>query len=454
MGKEKKSKGGFSGGLGFVLAAAGSAVGLGNLWRFPYLAAQYGGGIFILCYIIIALTFGFALLITEIAIGRKTGKSPLTAYGAVHKKFKFVGILAAAVPMLILPYYCVIGGWVTRYMVTFATGGASSAAADGAFGAFISQTWSPLIFFGIYLGITALVILLGVSKGIEKMSKFMMPILLLLCIGIAIYVLFIPGAIDGFLYYIIPDFSKFSILTVCSAAGQCFFSMSIAMGIMIAYGSYTKKEVNLNKSVTQIEIFDTVVALLAGMMIVPSVYAFGGEEATRQSGPGLMFQTMPQVFDTIPGGWIVGIAFFIMVFFAALTSSISIMEAVVSSIMDKFKVKRWLAVLIVCAIAVGFGVPISLGFGVWGDFLILDMDLLTFFDWLTNSVTMPIVAFLTCILIGWVVKPNYVITEVTRNGERLGRRTLYVILIKFIAPLLLLMILASYTLAQFGIITM
>ncbi len=454
MGEEKKGKGGFSGGLGFVLAAAGSAVGLGNLWRFPYLAAQHGGGIFILCYIVIALTFGFALLITEIAIGRKTGKSPLMAYGAVHKKFKFVGLLAAAIPMIILPYYCVIGGWVTRYMVTFVTGGAADAAKDGAFGAFIGETWAPLIFFGIFLAITAGAILLGVSKGIEKLSKVMMPILLALCIGLAIYVLFIPGAIDGFLYYVVPDFSKFSVMTVCAAAGQCFFSMSIAMGIMVAYGSYTKKEVNLNKSVSQIEIFDTVVAFLAGMMIVPSVFAFGGEEATKQSGPGLMFQTMPQVFETIPGGWIVGIAFFIMVFFAALTSSISIMEAVASSVMDKFKVKRWVSVLIVSGIAIAIGVPVSLGFGVWGNFLILGMDILTFCDWLSNSIMMPVVAFLTCILIGWVVKPNYVITEVTRNGERLGRRTLYVVLIKFIAPVLLLMILASYTLAQFGVISM
>lgn len=449
-----KHRGSFTGGIGFVLAAAGSAVGLGNLWRFPYLAAQYGGGIFILCYIVVALTFGFALMATEIAIGRKTGKSPLMAYGQINKKFGFVGFLAALVPMIILPYYGIIGGWVIKYMVTFVIGGGSTAASDSYFGGFIGETWSPLIFFGIFLGLTMAIILLGVDKGIEKISKFLMPILLLLCIGISIYIMTIPGAMDGLKYYLLPDFTKFSFTTVCAATGQAFFSMSLAMGIMVAYGSYAKPETNLCKSVNQIEIFDTVIAILAGLMVVPAVYVFSGEEGTHSSGPGLMFQTLPKVFDQMPGGWIIGALFFIMVFFAALTSSISIMEAVVSSIMDKFKVKRWIAVLIVTGIAIAAGIPISLGFGVWSNFTILGMDLLTFFDYLSNSLLMPIVALLTCILIGWVVGPDYITTELTRNGERLLRKPMYNVIIKYIAPVLLAVILVFYSLAQFGIVTM
>ncbi|MDD5952768.1 MAG: sodium-dependent transporter [Oscillospiraceae bacterium] len=454
MGNEKKSRGSFTGGIGFVLAAAGSAVGLGNLWRFPYLAAQYGGGIFILVYIIIALTFGFALLSTEIAIGRKTGKSPLLAYGAVDKRFGFLGILASLVPVIILPYYCIIGGWVIKYMVSFVSGGAGAAAGEAYFGGFIGDTWPPLLFFAIFLGLTAAVILLGVNKGIEKLSKFLMPVLLLMCVGISIYVLTIPGAMDGLKYYLLPDFSKFSLTTVCAATGQVFFSMSIAMGIMVAYGSYTKPDTNLSKSVNQIEIFDTVVAILAGLMVVPAVYVFSGEAGTKSSGAGLMFQTLPKVFEQMPGGAIIGAVFFIMVFFAALTSSISVMEAIVSSIIDKFHVKRWVAVLICLAITVAMGIPISLGFGVWSNFTILGMDLLTFFDYLSNSVLMPIVALITCILIGWVVGPEYVTTEMTRNGERLSRKTLYNVIIKFIAPIMLVLILVTYSLAQFGIIVM
>lgn len=357
-------------------------------------------------------------------------------------------------PVIILPYYCLIGGWVIKYMVSFVTGQAGSAAGNEFFGAFIGGTWSPLLYFGIFMGLTALVILLGVDKGIEKISKFLMPILLLICIGISIYVLTLPGAMDGLKYYLLPDIQKFSFITVCAATGQVFFSMSIAMGIMVAYGSYTKPETNLTKSVNQIEIFDTVVALLAGLMVVPAVYVFSGEAGTQESGPGLMFQTLPKVFDQMPGGTIIGALFFIMVFFAALTSSISVMEAIVSSVMDKFKLVRWKAALITLAITVALAVPISLGNGIWSSFTILGMDLLTFFDYLSNYLVMPIVALCTCILIGWVVKPDYVTTELTRNGERLARKTMYNLIIKFIAPVLLVVILVAYSLAQFGVIKM
>lgn len=449
----EKKRSSFSGGVGFVLAAAGSAVGLGNLWRFPYLAAQYGGGIFILVYIIGALTFGFALLTTEIGIGRKTSLSSISAYSKLDKRFGFLGWLAWLVPVIILPYYCVIGGWVVKYTGEFLIGGGREAAVDGFFGNFIGSTVSPLIWFAIFLGLTGIIVLLGVEKGIEKISRILMPLLLVMSIGIGIYVLTIPGAMDGLKYYLLPDFSKFSIKTVCAAIGQLFFSMSIAMGIMVTYGSYTRKEVSLVKSVNQIEIFDTVVALLAGLMIIPAVYVFSGEEGTMSSGPGLMFITLPKVFDKMAGGQIVGLVFFILVFFAALTSSISIMEAIVSMLIDKLRVSRRRGVVMILILAVILGIPTSLGNGPWAAIQILGMDFLTFFDYVSNNVLMPIVALLTCILIGWVVGTKTITDEVSRNGEHFGRKGLYEVMVKYIAPICLVTILVFYTLAQFGVIS-
>ena len=376
----EKNRGSFTGRLGFVLAAAGSAVGLGNLWRFPPLAAQYGGGIFILVYIVLALTFGFALMTTEIAIGRKTGSSPVMAYQKLCKKFKFLGYLAALVPVVILPYYCVIGGWVLKYMAVYIQGFTQEAASDGFFGAFTGDTVSPLIFFVIYLAATWLIVMGGVEKGIEKLSRFLMPLLVLLSIGIAIYILTLPGALEGAKYYLLPDFSKFSFKTICAAMGQMFFSMSLAMGIMVTYGSYTKPDVSLTKSVNQIEIFDTVVALLAGLMVVPSVYVFSGEEAMSSSGPGLMFVTLPKVFGDMAGGRVIGFMFFLLVLFAALTSSVSVMEAIVSVLMEKFGIGRKAACTGTLIFALLAGIPVSLGNGIWSGIKILGMDLLTFFD--------------------------------------------------------------------------
>ncbi len=450
----EKKRSNFSGGLGFVLAAASSAVGLGNLWRFPYLAAQYGGGIFILVYLILAVTFGFALLTAEIAIGRKTGLSPILAYEKLNKKFKFLGYIATLVPIIIIPYYCVIGGWVTKYVTVYAQGLVVPAAQDNYFSDFISNPVSPLIFFLIFMGISAFVILLGVEKGIEKISKFLMPLLLLLTIGISIYTITLPNSLEGVAYYLVPDFSKFSILTVAAALGQLFFSMSIAMGIMITYGSYTKKEVNLTKSVNQIEIFDTAVALLAGLMVVPAVYVFSGESGLSTGGPGLMFMTLPKVFEKMPAGNIIALLFFILVFFAAITSSISVMEAIVSSLMDKFKLSRKISCLVVIGICLLMGIPSSLGNGLWANIKLLGMDFLTFFDYVSNSVLMPIVALCTCILVGWVIKPKTLTEEITRNGEKFGREKLFNVMIKYVAPVCLLIILVSYTLAQFGIIKM
>lgn len=448
---EKRSS--FSGNIGFILAAAGSAVGLGNLWRFPYLAAQYGGGIFLLVYLLLVFTFGFSLLILEIAIGRKTKVSSITAYEKLNKKFGWMGIFSLLVPVLILPYYSVIGGWVIKYMTVYLTGQGTAAADSAYFGGFIGQTASPLFMFFLFITITTVVVAFGVEKGVERVSKFMMPILILITIGIAIFVATIPGAGEGIKYYLLPDFSKFSFKTLCAAMGQLFYSLSIAMGIMIAYGSYVKDDINLNKSVTHIQIFDTLVAVLSGMMIVPAVYIFSGEEGLATGGAGLMFRTLPMVFDSMPMGNFIGGLFFVLVFLAALTSSISLMEAIVSMFMDKFKLTRIKAVVFVYASTLILGVPSALGYGIWSHITVLGMDFLTFFDYISNSVMMPILAIATCVLAGWFINLKDIEDEITKNGEEFKRRNVFRVMIKYVAPVFLFIILVFYTLAQFGIIS-
>lgn len=449
----KHERSSFSGGLGFVLAAAGSAVGLGNLWRFPYLAAQYGGGIFILVYLVLVVTFGFSLLMLEIGVGRKTKLSAIKAYKKLDKRFGFLGYLAAIVPIIILPYYCVIGGWVIRYTLTFISGSATKAASDTYFNNFISGTKAPLVMFAIFLIATALVVAFGVQKGVERVSKFLMPILLVITVGISVFIFTLPNSCEGIKYYLLPDFTKFSLKTICAAMGQLFYSMSIAMGIMISYGSYVKDDINLNKSVNQIEIFDTLIAILAGFMIVPAVYIFSGEEGLKSSGAGLMFQILPKVFDSMPFGAVIGTCFFVLVFVAALTSSISVMEAIVSMMMDKFKLKRIHAAIIVVVFSFFLGIPSALGYGVLGNIKVLGMDFLTFFDYFSNSIIMPVVALGSCILIGWVVGTKVVEDEVTKNGESFVRRQIFRVMIKYIAPVCMVIILVFYSLAQFGIIS-
>ena len=449
----KHERSSFSGGLGFVLAAAGSAVGLGNLWRFPYLAAQYGGGIFILVYLVLVVPFGFSLLMLEIGVGRKTKLSAIKAYKKLDKRFGFLGYLAAIVPIIILPYYCVIGGWVIRYTLTFISGSATKAASDTYFDNFISGTKAPLVMFAIFLIATALVVAFGVQKGVERVSKFLMPILLVITVGISVFIFTLPNSGEGIKYYLLPDFTKFSLKTICAAMGQLFYSMSIAMGIMISYGSYVKDDINLNRSVNQIEIFDTLIAILAGFMIVPAVYIFSGEEGLKSSGAGLMFQILPKVFDSMPLGTVIGTCFFVLVFVAALTSSISVMEAIVSMMMDKFKLKRIHAAIIVVVFSFFLGIPSALGYGVLGNIKVLGMDFLTFFDYVSNSIIMPVVALGSCILIGWVVGTKVVEDEVTKNGESFVRRQIFRVMIKYIAPVCMVIILVFYSLAQFGIIS-
>ncbi len=447
---EKRSS--FTGKIGFVLAAAGSAVGLGNIWRFPYLAAKYGGGIFLLVYVILAVTFGFALMCAEIAIGRKTGQSAIGAFKSLDKRFSFVGWLASVVPMIILPYYCVIGGWVTKYFCVFVSGGAEKSAGEGYFNDFISRPIEPLAWFFIFIGITALVVLFGVEKGIEKVSKFMMPVLVALTLFVAVYSMFLPNAMEGVVYYIKPDFSRFSATTVLAAMGQLFYSMSLAMGIMITYGSYMKKDINLESSVRQIEVFDTGIAFLAGLMVIPAVFSFsGGNEEALGKGPGLMFVTLPKVFESMSGGTVIGALFFLLVFFAALTSSISLMETVVSIVRDKLGWERKKTCLAVLIGALLLGLPSSLGFGILSEVTVIGLSFLDFFDFISNSVIMPIVALLTCIFVGYIIKPKAISEEIELTGKFKGKQ-LFNVVIRYVAPICIVLILISSVLDVLGIV--
>ncbi len=446
----------FSSSIGFVLAAAGSAVGLGNIWRFPYLAAKDGGGLFLMIYIILALTFGFTLLITEVAIGRKTKQSSLTAYGKINKKFKWIGGFSTLVPFLILPYYCIIGGWVLKYMIVFITGHGVDAAADKYFSTFIAGQYQPIIFNVIFLLAVAFVIFRGVNKGIEAISKILMPVLFILVIAIAIFSVTIKNpesdvtGLDGLKVFVIPSLDgltfKDIFVATTDAMGQLFYSISVAMGIMVTYGSYFKKESNLNRCVNQIEIFDTLVAFLAGVMIIPAVYVFMGKEGMTTGGPGLMFIAIPKVFKQMGKiGQFVGAAFFIMVFFAALTSAMSVMEAVVAGFIDHYKISRKKATAIETAIALVAGILICLGYNIFYFEVKLpngvEGQILDIVDYIANNIFMPVVAIGTCILIGWVAKPKTVIEEATINGEKFGRKTLYIVMIKFVTPILLTVLL-------------
>ena len=460
---ENKKRGGFSSNIGFILAAAGSAVGLGNLWRFPYLAAKNGGGLFLVVYIILAVTFGFTLMTTEIAIGRKTGVGPLLAYGKMNKKFGFLGWIATADPLIIFPYYCVIGGWVAKYGFTYVTGGAKNIYSNGSgefFSSFISSNISPIVWLLIFMGITAVIVILGVEKGIEKASKILMPALLIIIIGIAIFSLTLKHtdengvertALEGLKIYIVPDFNGITVpkffAVLLDAMGQLFYSMSLAMGIMITYGSYTKKNDNLVKSVNQIEIFDTAVALLAGLIIIPTVVAFNGKEGLASFGPGLMFVSLPEIFRQMGLiGNIIGALFFVLVFFAALTSSISIMEALVSSIIDKFKINRITATLFTLAFGVIVGIIVCLGYNIWYFEYTLPngatAQILDILDYISNSLMLPIVALFTCVLV-WVCKTTSITDEIEigLDGKKFGRKKLYNVMIKFVTPVLLILIL-------------
>ncbi len=465
--QQEKKRNTFAGSIGFVLAAAGSAVGLGNIWRFPYLAAKDGGGMFLLVYLVLALTFGFTLLASELAIGRKTRRSALHAYGQLNRRFGALGVVACLVPFIILPYYCTIGGWVMKYFLVYLTGKGPQATSNGYFTQFISSPVQPIVFALLFVLVVAFIIYRGVNKGIESSSKLIMPALFVLVIAIAVFSLTISHTdsdgttrtgMQGLKILVVPDFSGLTLrgffTVLLDAMGQLFYSISVAMGIMVTYGSYVRDDANLGRSINQIEIFDTLVAFLAAVMIIPAVYTFMGREGMEASGPSLMFISLPKVFEAMGGvGHVIGALFFLMVFFAALTSAVSVMEAIVACLMDQLHISRAKATLLETAICLVLALLVCLGYNaLYFDLLLPNgnhAQLLDVMDYVSNNFLMPVVAIGTCILVGWVVKPRTVIDEIERSSGRFGRKKLYVVMIKVIAPILLTVLL----LKSVGILT-
>lgn len=451
---ENKKTGGFTSSIGFVLSAAGSAVGVGNIWRFPYLAAQDGGGLFIVIYLVLVLTFGFTLLTTDIAIGRRTRKNAIQAFGSIRPKWDFLGKLTFLVPALIMTYYSVIGGWVTKYMFVYLTGAGHEAAQDGYFTSFITSQAAPIVFMLLFLAVTALVVYFGVDKGIERFSKAVMPGLILMIIGIAIFSLTLSHTdesgvtrtgLQGLAVYLIPDLEGLTLSRflkiLLDAMSQLFFSLSVSMGIMITYGSYVKKETNLSASISQIELFDTGVALLAGMMIIPAVYVFSGTEGMA-SGPSLMFVSLPKIFAAMGGvGNLIGLVFFLMVVFAALTSCVSIMETLVASCMELFHVSRKKMSCIIGAVSAVAAVIVCLGYNVFYFELTLPngqtAQILDLMDYISNSFLMPLISFLTCIFVGWVIQPKWIEEEMESSGHSFRRKKLYSFMIRYAAPVIM-----------------
>ena len=444
----------FSGKLGYVLAVAGSAVGLGNIWRFPYLAAKYGGGIFLLVYLILMLTFGYVLIVSETTLGRLTRKSPVGAFGKFGKSlpFKIGGWVNAIIPMLIIPYYSVIGGWVFKYLFEYLRGSTDALAEDSYFTGFITAGASVEVWFLIFTLVVLLIIVAGVEHGIEKVSKMMMPVLVILAVVVSIYSVTRPGALEGVKYFLIPNFKNFSWMTIVAAMGQMFYSLSIAMGILYTYGSYMKKDVDIEQSTSQIEVFDTAIAFLAGLMIIPAVFSFfDGDPEKLKAGPSLMFITLPKVFASMGMGRIIGIVFFLLVLLAALTSAISLAESCVSTIEDQLGWKRNIASVVIGIIIVILGSFSALGFGMLDFVQILGMSILDFFDFLTNSLMMPIAALSTCILIVYVVGVDKIVEEV-ETSSKFKRKGIYKFFIKYLAPICILIILVSSIASVFGLI--
>ena len=452
-----KKRSTFSGKLGYVLSAAGASVGLGNIWRFPYLAAKYGGGIFLLIYILLTATFGYVLIMSETSIGRMTRKSPVGAFKSFGKSkwISFGGWINAIIPVLIVPYYSVIGGWVIKYLLEYVKGNSSSLAQDGYFSEFISNGFSTEICFIIFCLITLIIIYAGVRNGIERVSKFMMPILIVLSLIISIYSVTRPGAMEGVKYFLVPNVANFSWMTVVTAMGQMFYSLSIAMGILVTFGSYMKKDVSIEESTENVEVFDTAIAIMAGLMIIPAVFSFsGGDPDTLQAGPALMFITIPKVFESMGFGHVVGILFFLLVLFAAVTSSIALTESAVSTFEDELGWSRERATALIGLIMVALGSLSALGYGPLAGVTVFGMQFLDFFDFLTNSVMMPIAAIAICLLVSRVIGVQKIEEEVTLSGKPFRRKKIFNFMIQYLCPVFAAIILISSVANALGWIAM
>ena len=442
MSKQKSSKG-FTSKFGFLMATVGSAVGLGNLWSFPYRVGQGGGAAFVFIYILMVCLVGVIAMIGEFVIGKRSGVNVIDTYGGISKWAKWLGYLGVVVPFLILCYYQVIGGWSIKYMVDYIGGigvASGSSHVGDMFGTFTTSVGMPVLYLFIFAFVVAIIVLFGVNKGIEKASKILMPALFVCLIIVVIKSLTLPNASEGLLFLFKPDFTKVNGSTILSALGHVFFSMSLGMGINVAYGSYMKDNMNIGKSSVLVGVMDTVIAMLAGMAIFPAVFSFGLEPT---AGPGLLFVVLAEVFASMGpvAGRIFGTIFFMLVILAATTSSIALLEVPVQFIVEKFHINRKLASMCVAGIVFGIGAFIAMSFGV-KNLQVEGVDLLTLFDSITNKIILPITAASTCLLIGYKVKPNNLLDDL--GADTKNKITIYKIwgfLIRYVTPVGILCVL-------------
>ena len=438
-----KKKVGFASSLGFILAAAGSAVGLGNIWAFPYKTSQNGGAAFVLMYVVCVIFIGFVTMLTEIFIGRRAAANPVSAYKKINPNFGWCGLVAIIIPTFITCYYSVLGGWTTKFAANSFNGNA------GILATFSVNTGEVVFYTVVFVALAAIIIACGVEAGIERMSKVLMPILFLIVVSVAVYSLTLgEGVKEGLAFYLKPDFSVINFKSVLAAMAQAFYSLSIGMGILLTYGSYTGREINIVKSTAMICIFDTIVALLAGLAVFPAVAHFDPSLLGSSKGIALIFIILPQVFDSMGfAGKLVSFAFFVMVAIAALTSVMSLIEVATQFVIQKFKANRKLSAVIVAILCFLVSIPISISLG---HVAILEessptlfgLDWLTFFDEVTNTVLMPVCALFACIAIGWYVRPENAVAELESEGTHFPRwlSKFYCVMIRFITPALIIIV--------------
>lgn len=439
----KVSRGQWATSIGFVLAAAGAAVGLGNVWKFPYLTALHGGGTFLFAYILMLLFLGIPVLVTEMVLGRRGKLDPVGTYSKLSGGsgfWKFVGYVAISVNFIVLSFYSVVGGWITNYMFQYIMGGIKGDIVEY-FGGFVSNPYSPLLWYALFMGMTIYIVAQGVSAGIERASNIMMPTLFLLFIILAIRAVTLPGAIEGIKYYLLPDFSKLSGTTFLMAMGQVFFSLNIGAGCTMTYASYLSDDENIPKMSLQVPLLDFLAAFLAGIIIIPSVFAFNLDPA---AGPPLLFITMPFVFGNMPLGVLFGLMFFVLMLFAALSSSISMLEVNTAFLVDNYKIDRKKAALTAGFFIFLLGIPSSLAQGVLSNFTIFGLDFLSAMDFLASYILMPFGAFMMTIFLVRVLGLDEAIKEATNDGTIPFKiKELWSFLVKYVVPIIIILVFLS-----------
>lgn len=421
--------------FGFIMASAGSAIGLGNLWKFPYVASKNGGGLFLIVYIIFALGIGLPVLLAELSVGRSGGKNAVDSCKAINPKWGFAGGFGALCSLLVLSFYSVVGGWVIRYFLSCTFSGIPD---SDDFNEYASRTSEPILWQLVFIIICGAVVVMGISGGIEKASAVLLPVLLVFLFGIMIYIFTLPNAADGVKFFLLPDFSEDNSFSeiVLSAMGQMFFSLSLGMGTLITYGSYLPKDSRLVSSTFTIVILDTFIAVISGLIMIPAVFSFG---MTPDAGPGMIFSTLPAVFSRMKGGRIVGAIMFFLILIAAVTSAISLIEVVASLLMDRLKIKRMYAVLITAAAVAALGIPASLSFGILSDISIFGMNIFEFVSFAADNIIMPLGAIFVCILVGRVWGMDKAAEEVSNGGTLKFRgKKLWGFILNYAAPVVII----------------